>query len=353
MNATLADPNDPCCLGLGSGAAVDAAPEEYAKASSPMRRSSDCKHRESGATFTTVASSLHESDLETSFSSHADKPSSSREASEFSDSKEFSEAQECSERTAIDDTDNDDDTGMAASSMSPRRHGGEGAGTTRAGIMVARSHRESVSEVIYERLLAASRKRRAERIGKRGMANLEDLAVRFKDLTVRNYPIILGDNPGGMRGPPLSIDWEYSDSGDDAGTLAVDEYERARESRRSHLQMIIPSSARIEMLRRLGYSRHEILAGTRSVNYVRTQRKRAVEAHKFQPVSELVERLSRRAIDVVTLGTRKRSERRLLEPYVMNELAKDEENESVSTPSSPSTVSVTQEIEERTEEVDV
>ena len=50
--------------------------------------------------------------------------------------------------------------------------------------------------------------------------------VRFVSVELREYPIILGDNPSCTAGPPIAIalDWDY----DTLTSCTIDEYESMR-----------------------------------------------------------------------------------------------------------------------------
>ena len=94
--------------------------------------------------------------------------------------------------------------------------------------------------------------------------------VQFSTLTVREYPICIGDNPGGTSGVPLSIGWSYENE----VTCTVDDYETARPRRRSATQMQVPAQIRSEMLINMGYSRSEIREGAEHAAKFRPQANR-------------------------------------------------------------------------------
>mmetsp|Transcript_10889 Transcript_10889/g.18416 ORF Transcript_10889/g.18416 Transcript_10889/m.18416 type:complete len:238 (-) Transcript_10889:156-869(-) len=85
--------------------------------------------------------------------------------------------------------------------------------------------------------------------------NSEELReIRFEKVEVRDYPLILGDNPSVTDGPPLSIDWDHA--GEYA--VSVEEYENTRPPRRHKKNMVVPKSVRQDWLRDEGYSRGEM-----------------------------------------------------------------------------------------------
>jgi hypothetical protein len=79
----------------------------------------------------------------------------------------------------------------------------------------------------------------------------EDNKVVFEKIEIFEIPVLLGDNPGGSKGPPLTLDWEHQDHFE----LSVDDYEECRPVRRGKHELFHPTTARIEILRQSGYSR--------------------------------------------------------------------------------------------------
>lgn len=133
--------------------------------------------------------------------------------------------------------------------------------------------------------------------------------VSFHNIEIHEHPVILGDNPGGSRGPPLSIDWEAQRS---IGML-VEEYEKRRPERRNKYQFTLPEMVRIDMLKQSGYSRQEIAMYTAQVNRSREQRQASQRAAKLDGVLEMMEKVHRGLANWMTLGRRKRQERLFLQ----------------------------------------
>lgn len=97
-----------------------------------------------------------------------------------------------------------------------------------------------------------------------------DKAVRFSSVNVRDYSLCLGDNPSVSRGVPISLDWHYNEQ----RSVELDSYELDRsDSRRSSREELkLPSLRRIQLLKRLGYSRGEINEQTKEVNIAKQRR---------------------------------------------------------------------------------
>lgn len=180
----------------------------------------------------------------------------------------------------------------------------------RRGIMIVRTQSESLSTKAYERSVDEYHQRRTLRW--RQSPPVRSGMVRFDALTIHEFPMILGDNPACLAGPPLSISWEPQGT----TSLTVDEFESTRPPRRLQAQMIVPAAMRLEILRRTGYARNEIIALTKPVNIDRSRRRSSKEMQNLDKVNELTERVLRASRHVVTLGYIKRRERKFLEPFV-------------------------------------
>jgi len=96
----------------------------------------------------------------------------------------------------------------------------------------------------------------------------DHLSVSFRNISIREYPMIVGDNPSVSSGPPLTIAWEF----DELGTIPLDSYEHNRPTRRSSDQMSIPKMERLKILENSGISRSEIEKVVKDVNIARSQR---------------------------------------------------------------------------------
>jgi hypothetical protein len=88
-----------------------------------------------------------------------------------------------------------------------------------------------------------------------GESSPKNLSVIFDTVQIREYPIILGDNPAVSKGPALTIDWQHVET----DVMKFEEYESTRPERRSNAEMAIPFDIRMEMLKNSGYSSKEIL----------------------------------------------------------------------------------------------
>ena len=162
----------------------------------------------------------------------------------------------------------------------------------------------------------------------------QDRGVRFGNITIHELPMIVGDNPAVSVGPPVTVDWMPSGSSswsngcrsdnyeNTNGTYAaaivvsVDDYEKQRPVPRSKSQLRMPSSYRTELLRRQGFSRSEIMEGSKQAAVVRHRRKRTIELWHFEPAVEAVERVRRGILNATVKRAAKVAERQMLSKYV-------------------------------------
>jgi len=105
-------------------------------------------------------------------------------------------------------------------------------------------------------------------------ASIEDTRktmVSFRNLEIREYPIIVGDNPSVSSGVPICIDWIYIEG----QPQSLEEYEELRHSRRSLSEMKIPATVRAQMLRKT-HSLKEVRLAQKESTKIRNQRKTTV-----------------------------------------------------------------------------
>jgi hypothetical protein len=135
--------------------------------------------------------------------------------------------------------------------------------------------------------------------------------VGFTTIEIRDYPIIVGDNPGVSIGVPLTIDWVH----DGEFTSSVDEYETYRPPSRSMVELKIPRTMRESVLRRLDFSRRDIQEGARSANIGRHRRKRTLETMHLAPWEEFLQRVRRATMNATVRRAAKQREKEWLVSY--------------------------------------
>lgn len=100
--------------------------------------------------------------------------------------------------------------------------------------------------------------------------------VHFGSIEIREYEIILGDNPGCLSGPSLSIGWNYSTLENIPNT--VDKYEINRAPRRSPEQFKLTVKEREQILYAVGVTPVEMRKALEDLNVERFQRKKTLRS---------------------------------------------------------------------------
>ena len=132
--------------------------------------------------------------------------------------------------------------------------------------------------------------------------------VAFSTIEIKEYPIIAGDNPSVTIGVPITIAWAPVET----RRCTVDDYEERKPSPRSMMELRMPSSYRVDLLRRLGFTRDEIMLGTKAANITRNRRRRTSETMALAPAQEVFKRMTRAMINVIVRRMAKKRERRIL-----------------------------------------
>jgi hypothetical protein len=136
--------------------------------------------------------------------------------------------------------------------------------------------------------------------------------VRFSSITIQEYSIEPGMNPGGNKGCPLTIGWNPIST----KSLDLDVFESHRcHKRRDNEQLKLVSAQRDQMLLNMGYTMKSILAGTKAANRTRRERFNTLARLNSSESEEMIEGLRRGALNFVTFGNKKRQEQKLMAPY--------------------------------------
>lgn len=138
-------------------------------------------------------------------------------------------------------------------------------------------------------------------------------AVRFSEITIQEYSVKPGVNPGGSKGCPLTMGWNPIST----DILDLDVFESLRcEHRRPTEQLKLVSSHRQHMLRGMGYTMKDIWGGTKAANLARRDRYSTIARLKSTPSQIRIEGIRRNVQNLVTFGSKKRREEKFLAPYV-------------------------------------
>eukprot|EP00985_Skeletonema_marinoi_P032165 scaffold39070_cov174-Skeletonema_marinoi.AAC.1 len=92
--------------------------------------------------------------------------------------------------------------------------------------------------------------------------------IHFGDVFVRDYEMILGDNPCVTYGPPVTLDWDYVEF----NPLPVDEYEFHHPPRRTIREMGMNYYRRKELLTLAGHSEEELKMAKKEVKKCKSNR---------------------------------------------------------------------------------
>lgn len=118
-------------------------------------------------------------------------------------------------------------------------------------------------------------------------------SVRFRNVQIREYGIVLGDNPSCSKGPPVSLGWEYDQEGQQE--VLVDVYEKWRVGqRRSMHEMRLPAEVRFGMLREWDVQTRDMKTTESELKEIKTQRLRTlVKVQRKESMKQFTKKLKR------------------------------------------------------------
>jgi hypothetical protein len=141
--------------------------------------------------------------------------------------------------------------------------------------------------------------------------------VHFHQVIIREYPVIIGDNPSVNGGIPLTIDWKF------ISEIPVDfeSYEETREregGRRTMEKMVLTPFHREIILKRLGFSKTDRNKAAKEATIIRNRRRasNSAEMMNSQKKQEAMETALRILKNALSLGRIKRAEKEYLRKYV-------------------------------------
>lgn len=136
---------------------------------------------------------------------------------------------------------------------------------------------ESPNDVCVNRRDFLKKKSSLKSLDGSSARRLGNNSVRFSSVAIRDYSVCIGDNPSVSRGIPISLGWDY----DQEQSYDINKFEDGRfEERRDSEELKLPSLERVQMLKRMGYSRGEIKDQTKEVQKAKDKRfstRRSVE----------------------------------------------------------------------------
>ena len=130
--------------------------------------------------------------------------------------------------------------------------------------------------------------------------------VRFSTVEVREYPMILGDNPAVRCGPSITIDWRPFSR----NFFHVETHVRMTPyPRRKPTEMAMPFFHREFLMKASGYTHKEILECTKQANIIKTQRAKTLRKLQMAQVEEMGESVKKSVkMKVFKMFTNKKKE---------------------------------------------
>lgn len=154
-------------------------------------------------------------------------------------------------------------------------------------------------------------------------------SVSFSTIEIKEYSIIAGDNPAVTIGAPITIDWiPFSDK-----KCTVDDYEERRPSPRSMVELRMPATYRMQLLRSLGFTREEVLKCIKAANITRNHRSRTNETMALARTQETFELMTRAMLNVTIRRTAKKREKLIMNSYLPINKKLDDSRSSILTTS--------------------
>lgn len=137
-----------------------------------------------------------------------------------------------------------------------------------------------------------------------------DLNVTFLYVLIREYPIRVGDNPSTVKGPAVTIGWDYETPDI---RIAIDEYEKIPKRRVTELKM--SASDRIRKLKEAGFSGSEIRNAVIIKGRARERRLDTARHLAWSGFHEKMEYIWRACLNATIRKAIKEEERKYLEPW--------------------------------------
>mmetsp|Transcript_19593 Transcript_19593/g.27196 ORF Transcript_19593/g.27196 Transcript_19593/m.27196 type:complete len:319 (-) Transcript_19593:1918-2874(-) len=128
--------------------------------------------------------------------------------------------------------------------------------------------------------------------------------VNFQDVTIREYDLTLGDNPSVSCGPPISLDWTYSEN----DSLCLNAYEGNRPQRRTSRQLCVNYYQRMNILSNLGHTEEEIKQAKNEAKKSKNQRAITRQFLPLSKVEDVVTSASRKAKRIMGGGKKKQQD---------------------------------------------
>lgn len=210
-------------------------------------------------------------------------------------------------------SDTDNDTGTPSSPPTPNRN--NTVTSTAAG---GTSHDEelpSLFSYLTTSTSSTSSSANHSHESNQSILSSDKFNVSYSNITIRDYPIIPGDNPTVSSGPPITIDWNYITE----VSTDINTFESIRHNkRRLQSEMKMPDTIRLSLLLNSGYKMNELRKSTRQAALIKKYRIQSIDnIHKDEWMEKMEERRNGiwNVMNIMRKHRKKEEEDRLLEQY--------------------------------------
>ena len=150
--------------------------------------------------------------------------------------------------------------------------------------------------------------------------------VGFNNVDMRNYPIVLGDNPSVSKGAPISVDWEHFGE----CCFDVDKYEEVRkDERRTKAQMRIPYDVRYDILERAGELDEVVDSVVKEIENIKSMRDKIARQSDWQARIDAAKEKANRGLKNVFRAGKKKKEKDFLKKSMVQDSAERRKSDKV------------------------
>lgn len=125
----------------------------------------------------------------------------------------------------------------------------------------------------------------------RSHAEKKKRKVHFTSIHIREYEIVVGDNPSCTIGPPVGIGWKYGET----RVIDIDTVENSRSYKKIKSRLVLSREEREALLLNWGASFHDIIESVRANLKIKNQRRQTVtNLGKIERIEEAFESATRK-----------------------------------------------------------
>lgn len=130
-----------------------------------------------------------------------------------------------------------------------------------------------------------------------GHKNKVNKAVSFGDVTILEFPVVLGSNPAVSAGCPIELGWERLT--EEIQQMEFFEYMREGQRRSDRKRLVIPVPERAKLLMRAGYTIEEIATAVMLVQELQRQRAESLKGTAGEAFMDLVGKTGKLPMNMV------------------------------------------------------